>query len=72
MARNSVTVDWNSITLRLTDGSLTKIEQFATQHGISRPTAKKMLSDHYGSQIVFVRGRSGGIVFNPSGSPVSA
>lgn len=72
MARKKISVDWDNVTSRLSDGSLNKLEQFAEQYGISRPTAKKLLQDKYGSSIVFVRGRSGGIIYNPSASPVGA
>jgi hypothetical protein len=72
MPRKTITVDWDSVTSALTSGQMTKIEQFATQYGVSRPTAKKMLADKYGSAIVFNRGRAGGIVFNPSASAVNA
>ena len=71
MPRKTITVDWNAVTSALSSGQMTKIEQFATQYGISRPTAKKMLADKYGTQIVFNRGRAGGIVLNPA-STVSA
>lgn len=66
MPRKNITVDWTVVTSALSSGSMTKIEQFATQFAISRPTAKKMLAEKYGNQIVFNRGRAGGIVFNPS------
>jgi|APGre2960657404_1045060.scaffolds.fasta_scaffold26047_2 hypothetical protein len=72
MPRKTITVDWDSVTSALSSGQMTKIEQFATQYGVSRPTAKKMLADKYGSAIVFNRGRAGGIVFNPSASAVNA
>jgi DNA-binding IscR family transcriptional regulator len=72
MARKTINVDWDSVTAALTNGQMTKIEQFATQYGISRPTAKKMLAEKYGNAIVFNRGRAGGIVFNPSSMAVTA
>lgn len=70
--KTNVTVNWDSVTEQLTSGQMTKIEQFATAYSISRPTAKKMLAEHYGNAIVFNRGRSGGIVFNPASTTVSA
>lgn len=72
MPRKTITVSWDSVTAALTSGQLTKIEQFASQYNISRPTAKKMLAEKYGNAIVFNRGRAGGIVFNPSASAVTA
>lgn len=72
MSRKTITVDWNAVTSALTSGQMTKIEQFATQYNISRPTAKKMLAEKYGNAIVFNRGRAGGIVFNPAASAVTA
>lgn len=65
MTSKNIIVDWDAITISLTNGTLTKIAHFAAQYGVSRPTAKKMLADHYGTSIVFNRGRTGGIVFNP-------
>ena len=65
MTSKNIIVDWDAITINLTNGTLTKIAHFAAQYGVSRPTAKKMLADHYGTSIVFNRGRTGGIVFNP-------
>jgi len=59
-------INWNEISIKLSSGEYTKIEQFATLWGVSRPTAKKMLATKYGSQILFNRGRSGGIVFAPA------
>jgi hypothetical protein len=66
MPRKIVNVDWSIVLNGLTSGSITKIEHFASMYNISRPTAKKMLAEKYGSSIVFTRGRSGGIVFDPS------
>lgn len=65
MAKKNINIDWDSTTKKLENGEITKIEQFASQYGISRPTAKKLLSEHYGTQIIFNRGRAGGIVFGP-------
>lgn len=72
MTSKNIIVDWNEITINLTNGTLTKIAQFAAQYGVSRPTAKKMLADHYGTSIVFNRGRTGGIVFNPVATTATA
>lgn len=65
MTKKNINIDWDSTTKQLENGEITKIQQFAVKYGISRPTAKKLLSDHYGTQIVFNRGRAGGIVFGP-------
>ena len=73
MPRKTINVDWNAVTTALSSGQMTKIEQFASQYGVSRPTAKKMLADKYGNNIIFNRGRAGGIVYNPVPlSPASA
>lgn len=72
MARQKISVDWNAVSEDLASGQLTRIEQFATARGISRPTAKKLLAEHYGNAIIFVRGRSGGIVYNPANIPSGA
>jgi hypothetical protein len=62
---NSQAINWSVITDGLTDGSITKIEQIAKMIGVSRPTAKKLLTEKYGPNLIFKRGRSGGLVYNP-------
>jgi hypothetical protein len=71
MSNNNTNVNWTEVEQNLSDGSLTKIEQFATKYTVSRPTAKKMLSDHFGSRLLFKRGRNGGMVFNASVTAVN-
>lgn len=65
MTSKNINVDWTATTAALTSGQLTKIAQFAAQYGVSRPTAKKMLANQYGTAMIFNRGRTGGIVYNP-------
>lgn len=72
MPRKVINVDWTHVTAALTNGQWKKIEQFADFVGVSRPTAKKMLAEKYGNAITFNRGRSGGIVFNPTHETVAA
>lgn len=66
MSNNNININWTEVEQDLSNGSMTKIEHFATKYNLSRPTAKKMLSDHFGDRLLFKRGRNGGMVFNPS------
>lgn len=70
--RKTVNIDWNATTTALTNGQLTRISDFAAQYGISRPTARRLLSEHYGASIGFQRGRTGGITFAPASRPQPA
>jgi hypothetical protein len=70
MPRKIIIVDWDGVTEALCSGQLTKIEQFASLYKISRPTAKKMLSEKYGPGIRFHRGRGGGMSYYEDQRPM--
>jgi hypothetical protein len=72
MKRKQINVNWNDITDKLQRGEIAKIEDFSAIINTSRPTAKKILAEHYGDRIVFSRGRAGGIVFLPAPVSVTA
>lgn len=56
-----ITLDFSSTDQILDGGGTIQMRRLASQHNVSVMTIKKWLSEHYGTNIVFLRGRYGGV-----------
>jgi hypothetical protein len=46
-------------------GMIHKIGTYATGVGVSGPTMRSRIAEHYGDRVTFVRGRAGGFTITP-------
>jgi hypothetical protein len=54
-------IDFSSIDSSFSTGEVLKLKNLASQFGICIPVLRRLLAEHYGTRIEFVRGRTGGI-----------
>ena len=63
MTTTANNIDFDAIRTRANNGERITVKHLAKEFGMKSVDFKKALVDHFGSQIVFRRGRTGGIVF---------
>lgn len=61
-----VKVNFSEIEDAIKDGNRVTVKNLAEAYSVSPPVLRRTLSEHYGSRIVFKRGRNGGLAINPS------
>lgn len=54
-------IDFASLDAAFTGGQVLKLKSLSEQFNICIPVLRRLLAEHYGSRIDFVRGRTGGI-----------
>jgi hypothetical protein len=59
-------MDFNQISTEIT-ASTFKVANYAKANGLNVKFVKQSLSDHFGANIVFKRGRNGGVSFVQTG-----
>ena len=63
-----VNIDYQGIESLIRNGERVAVKHLAEQAGVSSVVVRKMLSEHYGDRISFIRGRKGGIALAPASS----
>jgi len=61
-----VSIDYNAIESAIQNGERVAVKHLAEKAGVSSIVVRKMLSEHYGDRISFIRGRKGGIALTPA------
>lgn len=54
-------IDFTSLDAAFSGGQVLKLKPLSEQYRICIPVLRRLLAEHYGSRIDFVRGRTGGI-----------
>ena len=57
--KKKITIDFDTIDAAPT-GTVHKLATYATQAGVSGPTMRSRIADHYGDRVTFKQGRNGG------------
>ena len=68
--RKNITIDYAAIDAAPT-GTMHKIAPIAESAGVSGPTARNRIAEHYGERVTFIRGRKGGFVVAGAMEPVA-
>jgi hypothetical protein len=63
MTTNSTKIDFNAIVTRAKNGERITVKHLAKEFSMKSVDLRKMLVTHFGANIVFKRGRTGGISF---------
>ena len=56
-------IDFASLSTRASSGERLTVKHLAREFGMKAPDVKRALVAHFGTRILFKRGRTGGIVF---------
>ena len=66
MARPKKTINFDySVIDNAPNGTLHKIQTYAQDAGVSGPTMRSRIAEHYGDRVTFIRGRKGGFTVTP-------
>ena len=66
MARPKKTINFDySVIDNAPNGTLHKIQTYAHDAGVSGPTMRSRIAEHYGDRVTFIRGRKGGFTVAP-------
>jgi hypothetical protein len=64
--RRKIVIDISRIEAILGNSSRISLDVVAKEFGISKPTARRIVTEHFGDAVMFRRGRYGGILPNPN------
>jgi hypothetical protein len=68
--KKNVNIDYSQID-DAPQGTVHKLNTYATVAGVSGPTARTRIAEHYGDRVTFMRGRKGGFIIADVLSPDS-
>jgi len=62
--KKKISIDLSEIE-QLPKGTVHKISTYAVQAGVSGPTIRNRIAEHYGERVTFKQGRNGGFTITP-------
>ena len=70
MARPKKTINFDyGVIDNAPQGQVHKIGTYATDVGVSGPTMRQRIAEHYGDRVTFIRGRAGGFIVTAQEAP---